>query len=77
MDLLTLEQIAMLEGKEPHYVGFLRKQIKEGYLKSQKVGSEKRGTHLVARKDYEKWKANKPERGEPRKSVKKKRKVTE
>lgn len=77
MDLLTLEQIADLEGKEPHYVGFLRKQISEGYLKSQKVGSDKRGIHLVKRKDYEAWKADKHGRGEPRKRVKRKRKVVD
>lgn len=77
MELLTLEQIAKMEEKEPHYVGFLRRQIAAGYLKSQKVGSDKRGTHLVTRKDYEKWKADKHGRGERRKSVKKKRKVTD
>lgn len=70
-DLLTLEQIAELEGKPSSYTAYLRREIAKGFLKTEMIG---RKVYVVRRADYDAWKAAKPVRGQHRDSVKKKRK---
>jgi hypothetical protein len=71
---LTLLDIAKLENKPPSYTAYLRKQIAKGLLKHKMIGEK---VYVVRRKDYEAWKANKPERGQRRDYMKNKKTSTD
>lgn len=63
MEEFTLLQIAEKEGKGKPYTAYLRRQIESGLLLARMIGAK---VYVVRRDDYERWKANKPKRGQRR-----------